>query len=379
MLHESIDDDGVITKFRQNGHKFEIVDDPLIFVERKFALLRSARSILSQFKSDDGYTRYRTSHCNHTPSTGSTHRVDVYLSTHGDKKFASFGTQQCGSVWLCPVCASRISSVRAQKIESSIEQHKAAGGHIAFLTLTIPHRAGNRLASELVTFDEAMKKFSSGRRAVEYQEKINYFGSIRALEITHGANGWHVHIHMLLFLNSFMDSDELKRITHDHWLKCTPKDRRPSFFRGVDVVAADAFVSTYLSKWGVSDELTKGHTKTGRKKTSRTPFELLADAADGHAEARALFSEYASCFVIAGKKRASSRKQIFTSSKLKCYSDDKTEDDEAKAIIDSAKGLVIGSIPLEHFKKLRDEGMLVSAMQVVKSSGMDGLIQMLNH
>ena len=53
----------------------------------------------------------------------------------------------------------------------------------------------------------------------------------------------------------------------------------------------------YISKWGLEDELTRGHTKKGRA-GGETPFDLLravlADKEDR--QAAALFLEFSQCF-----------------------------------------------------------------------------------
>lgn len=47
--------------------------------------------------------------------------------------------QTCGSVWMCPVCAAKITEARRTQLQTLVEKHRANGGQVAMLTLTIPH------------------------------------------------------------------------------------------------------------------------------------------------------------------------------------------------------------------------------------------------
>ncbi len=373
---ESVDQDtGEIIRFEHDSKGgLRLLTDPVEAALRRHRLLHAARSILSRFEDAHGHPRFRTSHCNFTP-TGS--RVEVYLSKNS--KYATFSVQHCGSVWLCPVCASRIASARAERIQTLIDNHKNAGGEIGFLTLTIPHKLWSSLETELQIWDAALKKFSSGRGAQDFRVAHEIKGFVRALEINHGANGWHVHAHILVFFNRSPDFYQLKSDLFKFWIKCCPKNRRPSFKRGIDIVPADRFVSTYLSKWGVSDEISRSHMKNARKKTSRTPFELLADSYDGDEKSKNLFAEFADAFVKAGEKRARSRKQIFTSSTLSNLAPAEiSEDADAKNILNEGQGVCIGSIDLKHFDLIRKHNDVGLALEIVKRGGVDALIELID-
>ncbi|RIW97499.1 replication protein, partial [Acinetobacter baumannii] len=54
---------------------------------------------------------------------------------------------------------------------------------------------------------------------------------------------------------------------------------QPSYEHGLDLRNGQKAAS-YVSKWGVEHEMTKGHIKKG-KTDSKTPFDLLRDYAEG--------------------------------------------------------------------------------------------------
>lgn len=123
-------------------------------------------------------------------------------------------------------------------------------------------------------------------------ERYGITGVIRALEVTHGVNGWHPHIHALLLTTGPVDVDALQADLFDLWSTVTQAmgGRRISRRHGVDVRQAGAGAADYVAKVQehdrVGNELARIDLKSGRN-GSRVPFELLDDP-DG----RPLWIEY---------------------------------------------------------------------------------------
>jgi hypothetical protein len=124
--------------------------------------------------------------------------VGVRLS-EGHAGFAGLVT--CGSVWVCPVCSSKIMARRALEIGSAVAAAQAGGLHVVFLTLTMRHRQGQRLGMLWDALAHGWERVTSGRRWVADRERWGVIGYCRAVETTIGTNGWHVHVHALLFLD----------------------------------------------------------------------------------------------------------------------------------------------------------------------------------
>jgi hypothetical protein len=85
---------------------------------------------------------------------------------------------------------------------------------------------------------------------------------------------------------------------HAVWDSCCQRAGlgSPSFDHGLDLQDGSK-ADRYVSKWGLEDEITRGHTKKGRA-GGETPFDLLraylADSDDK--QAAALFQEFSRCF-----------------------------------------------------------------------------------
>lgn len=268
---------------------------------------------------------HRTSHCLFT-AEGSA--VGVQYSP--SRKRASYsGLITCGRLWTCPVCAAKISEGRRLELASAVEKHLAAGGAVYMITRTFPHTIEDRLKDlkDRLKQAEAAYKNEAWRRTKRH---FGIVGTVRNLELTLGENGWHLHIHELIFTKAPLlddlatDADRngllpaefedytkvhllpvsrlgLRRAVFKQWERTCTKARLlpPSWTAGVDVSDAQESraLGAYVSKWGLDHEIAKSHSKKG-KKGSLTPFDLLrviAHSTDPVAVrvARRFFAEYA--------------------------------------------------------------------------------------
>lgn len=209
------------------------------------------------------------------------------------------GLQVCSSVWCCPVCASKISERRRVELAGAVATARAMGWQVYLLTLTVPHGLGDDVALMLDQMMKAWSKLNQGNSGEKLRKRIGLQGTVRALEVTHGANGFHPHFHALLFLDTDQTPEEVRQIISPRWqavaqragLPC-PSDAHGCRVDGGEKAAA------YVAKgsgWGLESELTKGHQKRG-KCGSRTPWDLLRDYLDGDKQAGALFRVYAEAF-----------------------------------------------------------------------------------
>jgi hypothetical protein len=181
--------------------------------------------------------------------------LDILLKKQNERAFYS-NLQLCGSVWDCPVCAARISEKRREEVLKAMRKLKAGwkyfateaipifgpapelvgpampeavlkkriktklckdmphrhnysyikveregSGDVLMLTLTFPHYNFNDIAELMPALRKAMTHFSGGRRYQAFTDNFGVIGTIRALEVTHGENGWHPHFHILILLD----------------------------------------------------------------------------------------------------------------------------------------------------------------------------------
>jgi len=231
-------------------------------------------------------------------------RVDQQTGEQGRSYFR--GCVRCASAWSCPVCSVKIAVERGKELERAFYQALSMGWGVAFVTVTVSHRPGQPLAMVLGGAKDSWRGSLSCRRLRKLREEIGWVGVVVATEVTHGQNGWHPHLHCLVFTESPLTGDDLerlqgalyeeisKRLVDGHGLDL------PSRERCVVVRRATARTAFYLTKMGL--EIASHHTKAGRGERSRTAFQILEDY---HQHAREedgqLWLEY--CRAVKGKQR----------------------------------------------------------------------------
>ncbi|MCO5096448.1 MAG: protein rep [Rhodocyclaceae bacterium] len=276
---------------RQASHKAKI---------RRFNRQRAAQCLLPEYRALAGCMRnafYREAR----PG------VDVILNT--DSGRARFGNvQTCGSVWACPVCAHRITEERRADLQAAITVHAMKGNRVLMVTLTFPHEARTPLKELRRKQQKALKDFNSMRRYRRLLDAVGWIGSVKATEVTHGENGWHPHVHTLLFVGAMPETELLEILegARDLWARAVFKAGLGHINEhGFDVRGGDK-AAEYVAKyghepkeetaqafgWTAAHEMTKAPVKNTHGKNSRTPFALLDDYLKGDAQSGALFVEY---------------------------------------------------------------------------------------
>jgi len=264
----------------------------------RFALQSAARYILP---------KSRTAKCLRLRSAGQ--QIQVWQST--EYRTASYsGLQTCGSVWACPVCAAKIAERRRAELVGAMAAHKARGGLVNMLTLTTPHQRTDDLRELLAKQAKALSGFWKDMTVRGVLAQMGTIGQVRALEVTHGRrspqnNGWHPHYHVLLFSGSGVDLARFDAPQMRDWavrlyLRWSAYCVRaglgaPSMEHGLSLHDGSK-AAAYASKWGLEDEMTKGHTKKAIR--GETPFDFLraflADRSD--TQAGELFRQFAETF-----------------------------------------------------------------------------------
>lgn len=108
------------------------------------------------------------------------------------------GLEVCGSAWECPVCAYRVRAKHAAELVRVAREHRAAGGHVYLLTLTLAHGWGDDLRRLRTGLADAWRRLVRGAPWNRWAERVGWVGYARAMEVTHGTNGWHPHLHALV-------------------------------------------------------------------------------------------------------------------------------------------------------------------------------------
>lgn len=293
---------------------------------QKYALQSAARSILTKDRVCQ-CLRYKVPEAK---------AIGIWKTAH--EAFHYGGLMICGSVWVCPVCSSKITEKRRAELVDAFVQWQEQGGRVLLLTLTVPHQKNDSLASIFARFAKAREIMHRKQGWIKLKARTGIHGSVRGLEVTYGVNGWHVHTHELLFLKGDEDprADELLKLWKS---SCKSAGLSEPNEHGVSIDDGNK-ASQYVTKWGLEHEMTKSHTKKG-KLGGLTPFDFLRDyLTTGDEDSAKLFKEFAKTFK--GKRQLTWSRGL---RELLDLGKDSTDEDLANSIEeDSVK---FASIPLD--------------------------------
>lgn len=253
---------------------------------RRFALKAVVNDILPES---------RTSKCHRIRAPQQ--QVEVWRGMSAGVAGKAFykGLYTCGRLWVCPVCAAKISERRRIELGAAIANAKAQGLSVYLLTQTIRHGLGDGLKNSFAGIARAEKYLWDGGNGQRLRESLGIIGTIKTTEVTWGeTNGWHPHKHTLIFLKAPVSSDKLQSVLTPLWIAACVKSGlpAPSIDRGL-TVQDGSYANAYVSKWGLESEMTKGHSKVA-KRGGMTPFALLQNILDtGDSRSWELFKEYA--------------------------------------------------------------------------------------
>ena len=225
-----------------------------------------------------------------------------YVAIRSNGEVAGFvGVVTCGSVWVCPDCAAKIAAERRREVRRLLLAHRDAGGAVYMATFTMPHHAHQCPRELRRAVSKAFTALLTGKARAREWGRAGVLGYVRALEVTHGANGWHPHLHVLWVLR---DCNPFAAAAFGKWLfrrwsatieragfgVCSPGAWR---FEEVRTVAE---AGEYVVKGAADWELTHAHLKDGRD-GNRGPMQILADVERfGLCGDVLLFQRYAAAF-----------------------------------------------------------------------------------
>jgi hypothetical protein len=231
----------------------------------------------------------------------------VVVGRTADGRATTHGVQTCGSVWSCPVCSARILAGRGEDLTRALDRHHRAGGSVAMVTLTMRHSRADPLDALWDALADAWSaargENGTARRALKQAGSL---GLVRRVEATHGANGWHLHVHALAFLDGEQPADvqalgdamfrAWQAGIARHASRAAAEDpQAPAARLGVpdqehgvqaqvlQLEEAHEAVGQYLAKglYGAGDgaaELTSSVKRAAGE--NRTPFQVLSDLLD---------------------------------------------------------------------------------------------------
>jgi hypothetical protein len=313
---------------------------------------------------------------------------DVSVVNSIEHQRASYkGLQTCGSVWLCPMCASKIEERRRGEIVHVFAWANSEGLDSSLLTNTFPHGLGDDLADTLRKQAAALATYRQSRSYRQEMKSIGYVAMVRTLEITHGKNGFHPHTHEVQFHRqklSETDAQAMRRRLLPAWLHaCTkhglfdPKtdDVNAFFLHALDVKHGFT-AGDYLAKqddakgWTPAHEIAKSSSKNGRR-SGVHPFQLATRGSPGDDR---LFIEYA--------RATKGKRKLMFSPGLKAKVGLQEITDEQLAARDDDKIQHIANLPpvvWEFIKRTeRQHNTRAAVLTAAENEGKDGIARLLH-
>lgn len=166
------------------------------------------------------------------------------------------GLCTCKGVHCCPVCSAALRARRTLEIEQSIKWWSGQGGGVSMLTLTLRHSYGDDLERLRRGICQCFRELWTGREGRALRAQFSHF--VRAFDITWGANGWHPHLHALIYADEKPTEEWLDAVRArwcelvQRWIGLSATPRRDEV--GVSLTHKPSR-ATYLLKLGL--ELTQ--------------------------------------------------------------------------------------------------------------------------
>lgn len=271
---------------------------------KKYTLLNYAQKLLTKANvlSKRSGKAHRTRFC-HAHKSFDSDGIILKMKQNGlHEVSASYGgLQTCGSIWACPVCASKKAVEKGQEVLKALQWAKNEGHLPVMIALTARHNAGMALAEFMAKFKRAWERFNSGRVWRRFKKKYGIVHAIANREVTYGDFGWHYHMHLLLFLDfdALRESDEkdLQATMETFWLSCLEHEGLEGLPEiALHVSASHNVGETYLTKIGITIsekdgkleyEMTSSETKKGR-----SIWDILRHSYYGDEKSSRLYIEF---------------------------------------------------------------------------------------
>lgn len=229
----------------------------------------------------------RIAQCSWRPAPLASHVVGGYNARTGSSYLTNL--TQCES-YACPYCALVRSESDRHELSVAMAAAQQRGLFVLLITHTMSHHTGDRLGELRSGLSAAYDATYSGRWYRDLVVEYGIKGKIKSWETTFGLNGWHPHLHVLVFLELELTGrwlDELKaKIYERYQAKLAQVGLDASYAHGVDVRSAESDIADYIAKWGrepvskawgADAEIAKSPVKRAHL-DGLTPMQLLAAA-----------------------------------------------------------------------------------------------------
>jgi hypothetical protein len=158
------------------------------------------------------------------------------------------------------------------------------------MTNTLRHAWGDDLQLLRTGLSKSVSRMWQGRAGQALMQRIRKVHHIRSIEVTHGENGFHPHVHTLLFLDrELTDVDRVE--LGERWQDAVSLELGSRYSPDTEhgTTIDDSHRTDYITKLGL--EVAAITTKSA-KNGNRTMWTVAADAAAGDKASAAIWSQY---------------------------------------------------------------------------------------
>jgi hypothetical protein len=204
------------------------------------------------------------------------------------------------------VCNAKIMAARALEIGAAVTLAQLDGLFVGMTTLTMRHDRSQSLRELWDALAHAWRRVIQGKHWSARRE-LGWVGQLRAVEVTHSwHNGWHVHVHCLVFLDGTPDAPQrYERLSvgmFNRWASGLQAMglREPLLagqdwheIKGADDLALGQYLSKSVDPGTIGVELTSSQTKGATWSKTLPPWAYLNAARTlGDAGALRVWHEY---------------------------------------------------------------------------------------
>lgn len=288
--------------------------------------------------------------------------------TKSDAGAAWSGVVTCQSVWHCADCATKIARERQKAVALMTQRQMDAGATVAMVTLTVSHGLGDDPGELRRQVAAIWRKVVAGKAWKNQCRAYAVTGGLRALEVTHGRNGWHPHLHVLIYFQLSHITDFCDWLIA-RWCRTAERDGLRADLKVQVAKVADRpkTAGDYVTKGGIDWELTHAHTKKA-KGGGRAPFQILADYTE-HQRPRdaALFRAYAKAFK--GARQLTSFGDIGAALKAAAAQVDRAEAEAVETVC---------FVDEQTFAAVQEQNLEGILFQAAERNGLVGVVEILS-
>lgn len=183
----------------------------------------------------------------------------------------------CSSVWACPVCRYKILNKRKSEIIELCKRAQADGLKVGFLSLTQQHKLYRSISqlNDQMHFVSESWRYLMSIPALKRMMKKARFEYVRGLDTRYNKkNGFHPHLHLILFADSREDLQFISDTIIDYWITRSPESTKINQRYRPVYDNFEEQLTNYITKMNLADEITNPYMNK-KSNDSINPLDTL--------------------------------------------------------------------------------------------------------